>query len=302
MELSEVKEMVANGKNEHDKAILETLEKTGFSKEEAIEIMAIYLHELLSTHLFSEETIRLIVSSGDKKGAVDKLDSILEDRNIDGINLLAKVADRYHINHLYNKRRKEIEDKYKETESWGAVYSGCVYKDELDANEAFIDLLEETYKTKITGAEQLKELTGIKTLNRYYTAQGERITYEEAEELDEKGGKPLMEESEEEAEKELGETLLQARLSKYSKALDTITRTGGKYADLQTEEPKSYGLPDQWDLPGTPAKDKQSSIRWAIKMNLLDHTNGLLSHPSLREIAKELEAPYSVVMEAHNLG
>jgi len=49
----------------------------------------------------------------------------------------------------YLSRRKDIEDKYKQTKSWNAVITSVVYYDEPTSQEAFIDIVEEMYSTKV---------------------------------------------------------------------------------------------------------------------------------------------------------
>lgn len=300
MELAEIREMIKNGRIHKDKALLEALEKMGHSKEEAVEIIAVHMKELLSIL----DITTAIQNSDNREKALNTAISMSRDKDIDPIELLVKVESRYKV---YNKYKKEIAKIYKETESWGAVFSSCVYVDDPEANAAFINFLEETYKTKIKDVKQLQDLTGIKALYNYWDKEKGFLTDEEAEELAKKSNKPLEsyratdKQSKDEAIRELGDTLQASRYMKYTHALENIIDTGGTYKDLLALDPKDYDLPKSWKGPACLGTDKQSSIIWVIKMSLLDNTLGLMTHPSLREIAKELGAPYSVIMEAHNL-
>ncbi len=304
MELSEFKEIIENGKNEKDGVILEVLEELGYSREEAVEIMAVYLQELTANLSSSTDVLKTTLSQ-DMEKAVKEVVDISIDRDIDPIKILEKVELRYKS---HKRHKKAIEKVYKETESWGAVFSSCVYADDPEANEAFINFLEETYKTKIKDVKQLQDLTGITTLYNYWDKEKGFLIDEEAEKLAKENDKPLEsyratdKQSKDEAIKQLEDTLISSRYSKYTRALETIIDTGGKYKDLLAVDPKDYDLPKSWNSPACLGTDKQSSILWAIKMRLLDHSSGLVLHPGLREIANELEAPYSVLMEAHNLG
>jgi hypothetical protein len=85
----------------------------------------------------------------------------------------------------------------------------------------------------------------------------------------------------------------------YLGALETALKNGANYKELLKVTPKDFNLPETWS--GTVATDKYSSILYAISGEyLLDEPIGLIVRPDLRSIAKDLEAPYSVIMEAYN--
>lgn len=85
----------------------------------------------------------------------------------------------------------------------------------------------------------------------------------------------------------------------YLGALETALKNGAKYKELLKIEPKDFNLPETWS--GSVATDKYSSILYAIQGEyLLDEPGGLMLHPDLRSVAKDLEAPYSVIIEAYN--
>jgi len=300
MELSEIREIVKNGTNEKDKMLLNAIISIGYSKEEAEEILAISFKQFTDL-LFLQ--ISAIPVGMDQEAKANMLHNYFEDMDIDPIDIIGKVANNY--KHL-KATRKKIEETYKKTNSWGAVFSTCVYLDDPEANESFIDYIEEVNNTKVKDAKHLQELTGITNINIYMN-KGEELTEEEAEKLAKESNKPLEDyqgtpkQCQEEALKQLDETLQASKYSKYTKALDMTIETGGKYKDLLAIDPKNYGLPKSWDIPGCLGNNIESSILWAIKMSLLDSSGGLYFHPGLREIAKELEAPYSVIMGAYKL-
>jgi len=98
----------------------------------------------------------------------------------------------------------------------------------------------------------------------------------------------------------LQDVITYARYSKYFTALEIALREGGTYEDLLQIEPKEYKLPETWGV-GL-GKNKQEAILWAISFEyLLDEPAGLMLLPSPRVIAKEIKAPYSVIMDAYNI-
>ena len=86
----------------------------------------------------------------------------------------------------------------------------------------------------------------------------------------------------------------------YLGALETALKNGAKYKELLKIEPKDFNLPETWS--GSVATDKYSSILFSIQGEyLLYEPGGLMLRPDLRSIAKDLEAPYSVIMDAFNI-
>jgi len=182
----------------------------------------------------------------------------------------------------YIKYKKEIAETYQESKDWLKVFNTCVYLDVNEAQESFIDYVEEAYQTKIKDVKHLQKLTGITHIDTWDKKTGEYITPD----------------SEEEAKKnairELEETLINSKYSKYYRALEKAIREGAKYKDLLKIDPKDYGLPEDW------GKDKYSSILEAIN-SLFFLGESLMASPGLRAVATELEAPYSVIMDSYKL-
>lgn len=172
-----------------------------------------------------------------------------------------EIKDRHYIKHL-----KEIREAYEESKDWNKVISTVVYSDINETQEAFIDYVEEVYKTKVKDAKHLQKLTGIK-----------------AETLD-----------------GLEETVLNSRYSKYFRALETALEGGATYPELLKIKPKEYGLPEKWNK--RLGSDQYSTILRALSFSyLIDEPAGLMMLPSLRTIAEEIKAPYSVLMDAYKL-
>lgn len=182
-------------------------------------------------------------------------------KNRDLFDSLSPV-EHEHINYLRYKER--IKTAYRETGDWDKVISsGAFYSDPSEGNESFIDYIEELYQVQVRDAKHLRELLGLK----------------------------------ENTPEELEDILTGARYSKYSTALQIAIEKGAKYKDLLQIQPKEYGLPETWDIGMV--KDQYTAILWGIYLAfILEEPQGVLQRPGLREIARELEAPYSVIMDA----
>ena len=176
----------------------------------------------------------------------------------------------------YLRYRYEIAEVYDKAESWEAVYE-TVYTDANENNEAFIDYVEEVYSTKVKDVKHLQELLGVYYCE--YSERGRVITLEEAQEY---------------GTKCFTNTIKRARLSKYSRALDLALANGAKYRDLLEISPQNYGLSEDWE------EDYKRYLLYSIMgAYSMDENGGLRA--SLREIAEDLEAPLSVIIEANKL-
>ena len=194
-----------------------------------------------------------------------------------------EIKDRHYIKHL-----KEIREAYEESKDWGVVFSTSVYSDAKEAQEAFIDYVEETYQTKVKDGKHLQKLTGITHLDSWDSKAGKYITPD------------TEEEAKENAIRELEETVLNSRYSKYFRALETALKGGATYPELLKIKPKEYGLPEKWNK--VLGSDQYSTILWAISFEfLINEPASLMLLPDLRSIAQEIQAPYSVLMDCYNL-
>ena len=177
---------------------------------------------------------------------------------------------------IYNRSLKGITEAYSKSKSWeDVITSGYFNSDEDSSLEAFIDLVEDVYKTKIKDAKQLDKLTGLTTL----LSKEPNI---------EKGKEPTLE-----------YILTSSRYSKYFRALEKALQEGAKYKDLLQIKPQDFGLPKTWS--GCLGSDQYSSILWAISFEFSKEPRSLMFLPDLRSIAEEIEAPYSVLMDCYNL-
>ncbi len=188
----------------------------------------------------------------------------------------------------YINYKKEIEEIYQESKSWVKVFSTSVYSDVKEAQESFIDYVEETYQTKIKDAKHLQNLTEITHLDSWDNKAGKYITPD------------TEEEAKENAIRELEETLISSKYSKYFRALERGLQEGAKYKDLLQIKPQDFGLPKTWS--GCLGSDQYSSILWALSFEfMINEPASLMLLPDLRSIAQEIEAPYSVLMDCYNL-
>lgn len=180
----------------------------------------------------------------------------------------------------YIETKNDIAQAYQKSKDWDKVFSSRVYQEPHETAEAFIDYLEELHQEPIETAKQLQELTGITRL-----PDKNKITAIEG----------------------LGDFLIIAHYTKFFRALEKAIKEGAKYKDLLKIKPEDYRLPETWEindklLEGTLGYDQYSSILWAIGIEFSLEVNlGVIVLPSLRNIAKDLEAPYSVLMDAFNL-
>lgn len=98
----------------------------------------------------------------------------------------------------------------------------------------------------------------------------------------------------------LEETVISSRCSKYFRALEKALEEGAKYKDLLQIKPQDFGLPETWS--GCLGSDQYSSILWALSFEfLINVPASLMLLPDLRSIAQEIEAPYSVLMDAYKI-
>jgi len=232
--------------------------------------------ELSSLSILSGNDIRQI-------GAEALMDKVIKMRR--GGEIVNDILKDY-LSYLNYK--KEIAETYQESKDWGVVFSTSVYSDVKEAQESFIDYVEETYQTKVKDGKHLQKLTGITHLDSWDSKTGKYITPD------------TEEEAKENAIRELEETVINSRYSKYFRALEKALQEGVKYKDLLQIKPQDFGLPNTWR--GCLGSDQYSSILWALSFEFMINEPGLLMLlPDFRSIAQEIQAPYSVIMDCYNL-
>lgn len=234
--------------------------------------------ELSSLSILSGNDIRQIGA----EALVDKVRNLRSGREI-----VAEILRDYL---RYLNYKKQIAETYQESKDWGVVFSTSVYSysDLKEAQESFIDYVEETYQTKVKDGKHLQKLTGITHLDSWDSKAGKYITPD------------TEEEAKENAIRELEETVINSRYSKYLRALKKALQEGVKYKDLLQIKPQDFGLPKNWS--GCLGSDQYSSILWALSFEfLINEPASLMLLPDLRSIAQEIQAPYSVLMDCYNL-
>jgi replicative superfamily II helicase len=213
---------------------------------------------------------------------INTLSDVINRKKIkNGEDLVEEIFQSYM---QYIDYKSQIAETYQKTKDWATVFSTDVDTDSYEAQESFIDYIEQTYQTKIKDIKQLQELTGIYKVNSW----DEKLNKH----------KPVGdEEAKENAIRELDETLTRARFNKFSRAVSKALNEGAKYKDLIQIQPKDYGLPESWRY--CLASDQYTTILWAISLDyLLAEPSFIVLAPKPRDIAEDLEAPLSVIMDA----
>jgi hypothetical protein len=193
----------------------------------------------------------------------------------------------------YKKSYEGLKALVDEGKDWKYIFTE-IDEDHNFLNNIFIRLIEEHEEVAITSAKQLQELSGITELYGYW----DEVTEETKPYKGIK--KPTKKEAQEEAVIQIEDTFIQGMYDRYFTTLEGMLEAGAKYKDLLLIEPKHFNLPETWS--GTLSKDKYNTMLWAISFTyLIDEPAGLMMLPDLRSIAKEIEAPYSVVMDCFKL-
>lgn len=191
-------------------------------------------------------------------------------------------TDCYNPSQLHKEYYEKVYSYLKKTGDsknifWEDIFSE-MYEDDFTLSEIFVRLVEEQYKTKVTNTIQLQELTGIDKISGYYK-EDKWIDYKFTER-----------EKRVRAMREVGETFIKAMYYRYERALDNCLNAGGKYKDLLKIQPTDYNLPESIN-----DKLKEIGIKHIITMKYKLMAEDM--RPDLREVAKELEAPYSLMLE-----
>jgi hypothetical protein len=187
--------------------------------------------------------------------------------------------------------KQDIAETYEQTKDWYEVLSTKVYSDSEGTSEAFIDCIQEIYQTQVIDVPHLQELTGITQLDSWDTKADKYV-------------EPATEqEGRQNAINQLQATIIEARSSRYARAMNGAIKGGAKYKDLLEIKPHSYGLPESWMLYGTNEYNQHKVIIIAIDEEyMLGEVASLMLVPSPRAVAEDLEAPYSLIMDSYKWG
>jgi hypothetical protein len=166
----------------------------------------------------------------------------------------------------YISRRKDIEDKYKQTKSWNAVITSVIYYDEPTSQEAFIDVVEEMYNMKVKDPKHLLGLTGISV---DWTAATLKIF--------------------------LQLCIYTNHEVKLGDAIEHDLKCGAKYADIIKYDPRDYGLPETWiDWYG-----HETNKEDVIKMAIYYAFELSYDYPDtdIKKVEEHLEGPFDLVYD-----
>jgi hypothetical protein len=169
----------------------------------------------------------------------------------------------------YVKRRKIIEDNYLQTKSWNSVIISAVFYDEPTTQEAFIDVIEEIYNTRVIDPKQLKELIGIQ-----------------------------VDWTEETLISFLQLCIYTNRETKFSDVIENAFRYGAKYQDVLKYDIKEYGLPETWINWWGIEINKDDLVKLAIYY-AFDLGYGF-PHADITKVKEKIEAPFDLLYEIVN--
>lgn len=228
--------------------------------------------QLINKHLkkIIDKGKEWIDSGGDIEDIMEELlkdykDTVI-DKAVEDFKNMSEVRDT-----LYTESYNRLKALGDEGKSWGDLFTE-IYEDEPSLNEIFVRLVEEQEGVKITSAKQLQELTGITKIG----------------------------EDKKEAIKQIEDTFIKAMVYRYEASLETALKSGANYKELLKIDPKEFNLPESWGSFYNRPANKESSILKAIADEFL-LIESIVIHPDLRSIAEEIEAPYSVIIEAKNM-
>jgi len=185
---------------------------------------------------------------------------------------------------IYKKNYEELKASGKEGSTYYDLLSE-IYQDSNLLSEIFIRIVEETEGVEITNVKQLQELTGITEVYGYPEEEG----YKE----------PTKQQAKKEALRQLEDIFIRGMSYRYSTTLINLLKEGATYTDLLNINPSAFNLPDTWT--GTIAKDKYTSILWAIEEVFRIGEPATSVKPSLKFVAKEINAPLSVLMDVNKI-
>ena len=217
-------------------------------------------------------------------------------KDMEGIFIIASDVFSKSIKYketLYKKSYDKLKALVDEGKTFGDIFSE-IYSDESYLNDIFIRLVEDKEGVAITSAKQLQELSEITEIYGYWDEdKGEIIQYKDKSISTKK-------EAKEEAKKQIEDCFIQGMYNRYFTTLENMLEAGAKYKDILLLNPTDFYLPEQWS--GTLAENKDEVILWTIGFTyLINEPGGLMMLPSLRTVAEEIEAPYSVLMDCYRL-
>ena len=245
--------------------------------------------------LYSKNILASLIKNKAEEYKLHKIKPTEEDLKKEIDTLLETVTDtliksREYKDKLYKKSYDKLKALSDEGKTFGDIFTE-IYDDESYLNDIFIRLIEDKNKTAITSAKQLQQLSEITEIYGYWDEdKGETVQYKDKTISTKK-------EAQEEAKKQIEDCFIQGMYNRYFTTVEDMLEAGAKYKDILLLSPKDFNLPEQWS--GTLATNKEEVILWAIGLAYLINEQSLMLLPSLRLIAEEIEAPYSVLMDCY---
>jgi hypothetical protein len=168
----------------------------------------------------------------------------------------------------YAFSRNNIENLLDSTSSWNAVIASLINQGNPASQEAFIDVIEHRFNTKVTTEKQILELTGI------------NIDWES---------------------KKLISFLKRCiNTSKENKLYDTVygsLKNGAKYNELLQLNPVDFGVSNSWENFFGTKTDINDLIKMAIYY-VFSFDEKFYSESELKTLAESIEAPLAIILEA----
>lgn len=168
----------------------------------------------------------------------------------------------------YNQYYDKIHKCYQKHKKWNIVINDCVNENDSLNCEVLIDYIERYYSQTITSSEIILEKLNLED----NSSTKFDIIYNNA----------------------------YAR--KHLNIIRKAIRDGAKYAELIEIHPKNIGFSNKRDENSDHQSDKERYILMGIAMEFLFESRKELEKlPSIRKIADDLKAPYSVVLDSFKI-
>ena len=195
---------------------------------------------------------------------------------IDGIGINSEV----NINHIANQRQfnsrhqrqlyKDLRDLRDKGETLGDIYYEKMSYNDSTSDYVFFRLVEEENNYPIKSVEELEKCLGV--------AEGE-------------------------GNSDIERIFYNAMHYRYVNKIETLINNGAKYKDLLSVSPKEFNLSKSWKVESFSERiyNQQKAILETICYSFYLN-EGCFIKPNLRDIATELDAPYSAILKAYQIG
>jgi len=172
---------------------------------------------------------------------------------------------------------QKAEELTKGAPDWVKIFNTLVesiyYEEWNKIAEIFIRLVEGHHKTKVKNGKHLEELTGTKE-DQYH--KDFLVDFDTG----------------------LNGLVILAKYFRYEVYLYYLISVTKSYKELTEVNPSDFDLPKKWTLH----KDKTTRTRETMILDTLGYKfnlwEGEMGRPPLRDVAKHIKAPYSIILEA----